>query len=281
MDNLFETVNPMGDQLENNQELPETQEIQETQEVEQPVEKTPEELIELPDEELKKYGIDDPKQWKSYQRLLHKKENEWQKRELAYQQMLQEMQAKFENKLNEFQSTLVEKINPPKQEEPLIPPVPPRPDADGLIDPVEEARYAKALAEYNYKLLEKQREEFQSMKSLYEQERRAKEEAEKVAQAKAYVVNKLQQVGGLTPQQAMEALNLITFKDENEYAQAIVDLYKLKKGLVNVNTKKEKLNIPSPVGVEGGTTPSPADETEIFLNSFGQSKTRELFKKII
>lgn len=287
LDSLFETVNPQEGEQSGTQEVPaqqefEQQEVEQSSEnVEEPI-KSPEELIDLPDEELKKYGIDDPKQWKSYQRLLHKKENEWQKRELAYQQMLQQIQAQFESKLNEFQNTLVEKINPPTPEEPLIPPVPPRADADGLIDPVEEARYAKALAEYNYKLLEKQKEEFQAMKSLYEQERKAKEEAEKVAQAKAHVINKLQQVGGLRPQQAMEALNMIIFKDEDEYAKAIVDLYKFRTGLVSVNkNNKERLNTPIPVGIEGGTTPSPVDETEVFMNGFGQSKTKEIFKKIL
>ena len=51
----------------------------------EPIELTINEMLEMEDEELKSYGIDDPRTWKSYQRLLHKQQAEWKKKEADYE----------------------------------------------------------------------------------------------------------------------------------------------------------------------------------------------------
>ena len=49
---------------------------------------TIDEMLVMEDEELKSYGIDDPSRWKSYQKLMNKKEAEWIKEKNVYDKNL-------------------------------------------------------------------------------------------------------------------------------------------------------------------------------------------------
>lgn len=113
-----------------------------------------EKLLELEDTELKeKYGIEDPKNWKSYQRALHKEQRERTEEREQFQNILDERDDKFNETLNTHKLE-IEALKP--KEDVLGPPK--------LIDnddPVEVIKYLQETIEYNNKLNDKKFEKFE------------------------------------------------------------------------------------------------------------------------
>ena len=158
-----EPINPEPAKLQNPQEPVEPIEpVSRRQPVQQrvnkpiepvvPVEPTPEppepevltvdEMLNMEDEELKSYGIDDPKVWKSYQRLLHKKEVEWRKKEGQYEDAISKLQQKTNVPVVRRDQPDPNQLNPNQQDlnVPLVKPQKPQRPAsydytEALTDP--------------------------------------------------------------------------------------------------------------------------------------------------
>ena len=109
---------------------------------------TIDEMLEMEDEELTSYGIDNPKTWKAYQRLLTKKTVEWKDKERIFEQRISDLErGKPSNPISPNPSP----VNP---EAPLVKPVKPqRPvrysATEALTDPESEsAMYMNAMDAY-------------------------------------------------------------------------------------------------------------------------------------
>lgn len=266
MDELFE-VSQQGE----SQEQPQVERQVEDQE-------TPEQLHELAnqlsDEELKQKGVDDPKSFRYWNSKYDKEVSPLKSQVEMLNQKLQAYESKFE-KVSEFEN-VIKTLNQPKPPEPIVEPQPPSTD-----DPIEQMEYLKKVANYNKKIVEMQRDEFNKFRGEIEKERQAQIEAQKQAQYKAYVAGKLQTVGGLKPEEALEAINIYSKAqaNEDEYYKDLSEFFKYKKnkGLTQ-KTKTEQPNLPLPPGINSGTNVSTPDETQEFMGSIGKKDNSWVFQ---
>jgi len=267
MDDIFETSQKGESHIETPPETP--VEIQET----------PEQLHELAnqlsDEELKQKGVDDPKSFRYWNSKYDKEVSPLKSQVEVLNQKLQEYAVKLE-KVSEFESVINAFKNPPQKEEVLVKPQKPADD-----DPVAKLNYLESLAEYNEKVIQKQTSEFNKFLDTQKQREQAQVDLQKQAQYKAYVAGKLQTVGGLKPEEALEAINIYSKaqSNEDEYFGDLSEFYKYKKnkGLVN-KIKTEQPDQPLPPGIKSGTNVPTEDETKNFMGSIGQRKDVGLFE---
>lgn len=265
-DELFETS------ASESQETPQDNRQVETQE-------TPEQLHELAnqlsDEELKQKGVDDPKSFRFWNSKYDKEVSPLKSQVEVLNQKLQEYESKL-SKVSEFENVINAFKNPPKPQEPLVEPQPPSTD-----DPIEQMEYLKKVANYNKKVVEMQRDEFNKFRGEIEKERQATIEAQKQAQYKAYVAGKLQTVGGLKPEEALEAINVYSKAqaNEDEYYKDLSEffIYKKNKGLTQ-KIKPEQPNLPLPPGINSGTNVSTPDETQEFMGKLGRQDNSWVFQ---
>jgi hypothetical protein len=263
MDELFETS-----------QTGESQKEVETQ-VEKQVE-TPEQLHELAnqfsDEELKQRGVDDPKSFRYWNSKYDKEVNPLKMKVQELEQRLQEKETKF----SEFENIVNVIKNPVQKEEILVKPQKPTDD-----DPAAKLDYLESLAEYNEKVRTKETSEFKAFVEMQKQKEQIQVEAQKQAQYKAYVAGKLQTVGGLKPEEALEAINIYSKAqtNEDEYFGDLSEFYKYKKnkGLVN-KIKTEQSEQPLPPGIKSGASVPTEDETKEFLGSLNRRKDIGLFE---
>lgn len=241
-------------------------------EAEVPVVIEPEhELAEKPEEELKQLGVDDPKSFKYWNSKYDKEVTPLKAKLQELEQRLQEK----DSKVSEFETFMNNLKNPPKKEEPLVEPTPPSSD-----DPLEQIDYLKKLSVYNKGIVEQQRNEFSQFKGVIENERKAKEKAQADAQYKAFVLGKLQEVGRLKPEEALEAVNVFSKAQTNadEYFGDLAEFYKFKKDKgLKQKIKSEQPNAPLPPGISSGTNVPTEDETKAFMGNIGRSDTRGVF----
>lgn len=259
MDEMFET-SQSGESLEK------------VEEVETPKVETPEKIHELadePEEKLKQLGVDDPKSFK-YWNSKYDKEVVPLKAEL--QELRQQLQDK-DSKFSEFENFMNQSKAP--KEEPLV-----EPNAPSSDDPIEQIDYLKKLAVYNKKIVEQQRNEFSQFRGTIEEERKAKEQVQAEAQYKAFVAGKLQEIGKLRPEEALEAINIYAQAQTNPdgYIADLAEFYKFKKekGL-KIKTKTEQPDSPLPPGIKSGTNPPTEDETEKFMGGMGKADKSWIF----
>jgi hypothetical protein len=267
MDDIFETSQPSNGS-----------ESHGTPQVEKPVEyqETPEQLHELAnqlsDEELKQRGVDDPKSFRYWNSKYDKEVNPLKTKVQELSQRLQEKEAKF----SEFENIVNVIKNPVQKEEPLVKPQKPTDD-----DPVAKLNYLETLADYNEKVNQKQASEFTKFVETQKQKEQAQAETLKQAQYKAYVAGKLQTVGGLKPEEALEAINIYSKaqSNEDEYFGDLSEFYKYKKnkGLVN-KIKTEQPDQPLPPGIKSGANVPTEDETKNFMGSINTRKDIGLFE---
>lgn len=118
------------------------------------------------------------------------------------------------------------RLNPVKQEEPLVPPVPPRSD-----DPIEEIRYAREYAEYTNKMNEQRFGKIDSYFQQVEQERLQHKQQEEIAKQRAWQVSQFIQAG-LSPEEANQAL--VDFSQAadtpDKYFKDLAEFYRFKNG---------------------------------------------------
>ncbi len=243
------------------------------------VQETPEQIHELAnqlsDEELKQKGVDDPKSFRYWNSKYDKEVSPLKSQVETLNQKLQEYSAKLE-KVSEFENVIEAIKNPVKKPEPLVEPNPPSSD-----DPLEQIDYLKKLSTYNKKIVDMQRDEFNQFKGSIEKERQAQLESQKAAQYKAYVAGKLQSVGGLKPEEALEAINIYSKaqSNEDEYFKDLSEFFKYKKNKgLTTKTKTEQPNQPLPPGINSGTNVSTPDETQEFMGKMGRSDNSWVFQ---
>lgn len=209
-------------------------------------------MLELPDEQLAEYGIDNPKQWKSYQRAFTKANQELKalKSKLAQQSS----QSNGDSKLAELERQLAELKNPSVQPKPLEKPV--RPTLPKMPTNFDPSRMGDmGTAEYTYMqekmvydqqkaIYDEQYEQYkeavdaQRVQQLENQTKMTKRTIEQ-EQIRQGMIAKLSKQG-LTPAEASAAFEMALkpeFYDENLIAVG----YKLKVGKkVEQQVRKEK-----------------------------------------
>lgn len=246
---------------------------------------TVEEMLEMEDAELKSYGIDDPKTWKSYQRLLHKKEAEWKLKERVYEETL--------NKL---------KVNQPARNEepesrqdpraPLKPPVKPRKPAnydyaEALTDSTSEsARYLAEVDRYREEKDAYQDAVIANLTGYVSNEQQTKIQQRKREEVKSMSLSRFQQ-RGLNAQEASNLFDRIEqayMSDAETGADIFVSLFKggrvngSKEAPVN-NNGRRKLpeNIIMPPGVNTSTAKPTESNTKNFMQGIqGGNQTRRI-----
>jgi hypothetical protein len=141
-------------------------------------------------------------------------------------------------------------LNPPKKDEPLVPPTPPRSD-----DPVEEIRYAREYAEYVNKVNEQRYGKMDAYFQTIEAERQAHKQQELIAQQRAWQVSQLAQ-SGLSPEEANQALADFSRDAEtpDKYFKDLAEFWKFRNGQQSKPSKIEqranrKYELP-PLGAE-------------------------------
>ena len=261
VDDLYKTYNPRSAENElpnedekfisddnetddENSDLDDSTENNEEENLEEHQALTPEmitAMLELPDEQLAQYGIDNPKQWKSYQRAFTKANQELKALKSKMGQL--EANGNANTELAELKQQIAELKNPKSQSKPLEKPVRP-----ALPKMPANFNYANAseqgTAEYAYmqeKMVYDQQkaiydEEYEAYKEVIDAQRTQQLEAQskmtkqsiEQQQIKQAMVSKLTKLN-LTPAEAEAAFNMALkpeFYDENLIATG----YKLKMG---------------------------------------------------
>lgn len=278
-------ISPRGEEFSRSQEP-----VDEPQNTDEPQELTVEEMLEMEDAELKSYGIDDPKTWKSYQRLLHKKEAEWKQKERIYEEALGKL------KVNQPARNPEPEVNQPVQQQrvPLAPPVKPqRPAnydyAEALSDPTSEsARYLAAIERYREEKDAYQDAKIAELTGYVSNEQQAKIAQRKREEVKSMSISRFQQ-RGLNGQEAADLFNKIEqayMSDAETGADIFVSLFKggrvatgSEKNPVNNTNGRRKLpdNIIMPPGVNTSTAKPAESTSKSFMSSIqGGNQTRKI-----
>jgi hypothetical protein len=244
----------------------------------------------LPDEQLSKYGVDNPKQWKSYQRAFTKANQD----KLALERKLAQLESNSgdANKIAELERKITELQNPKSQSKPLE-----RPTRPVLPQMPANFNYANATeqgtAEYAYmqeKIVYDQQkalydEQYENYKEIMDaQHRQQLENESKVnrktleqSQIKAEMIAKLTKLD-LSPAEAEAAFNM-ALKPEFYDEKLIATGYKLKMNKkvendVRINKRTDKRSKFFLPGVGGGSAQSSSGKGE-----FSSSKdTSNLYK---
>ena len=154
------------------------------------------------------------------------------------------------DKLRQEIDSIKGQLNPPKKEEPLVPPVPPRND-----DPLEEIRYAREYAEYTNKMNEARFGKMDAYFQTIEQERQQQKQQAEVSKQRAWQVSQLAQAG-LSPEEANQALADFSQAADtpDKYFKDLAEFWKFKNGQSSKPSKVEqranrKYELP-PLGTE-------------------------------
>lgn len=207
-------------------------------------------MLELPDEQLAKYGIDNPKQWKSYQRAFTKanQENKSLKSKLAQL----ETNNGNANEIAELRQQLTELKNPQNQSKPLErptrPQLPRKPAGFNYSNASEqgtaEYAYMQEKLDYDEKLAiyneqyEMYNEKVNAQhRQLVENESKITRRSLEQQQIKANMVSRLTKLD-LSPAEAAAAFEM-ALKPEFYDEKLIATGYKMKMGK-KIETEKEE-----------------------------------------
>lgn len=162
-------------------------------------------------------------------------------------------------------------LNPPAKEEPLVDPVTPTTD-----DPNEWVEYLKLKSVYDAKSHQKEMGEMKGVVEQFQNVLTSQAETEKANQLKTYNLGKLQTVGGLTPEESVDAVGLFSNPNqtEEEYFKYIADYYKFRKGK-SAPIKPTSPKTPKPLATQSGETEVKVDGDDQFasdMNTFIQKK---------
>lgn len=226
-------------------------------------------LLKLPDAKLIEYGIDDPKQWKNYQRALTKAN-------IELKQLRSQMQPQLNPEIEMLKKQIAELKTPVQRPEPVKAPIPPqmpqRPAnfnwANIGIEGSAEMNYMQAkdafdekqyhyqmdLANYNATLLS-------SVSNTLNEERQTRAQEQQMSAIRTDGIGRLMK-SGLNAIEAQEAWDMATNpqKMQSFYSpENIGALYKIQKGGTPINNKgnrfdRNKRNRENflPPGVSGG-----------------------------
>lgn len=167
-------------------------------------------------------------------------------------------------KLRQEIDSIKGQLNPPKKEEPLVPPTPPRSD-----DPIEEIRYAREYAEYTNKMNELRFGKMDAYFQTIEQERQATRQQQEVTRQRAWQVSQLAQAG-LSPEEANQALTDFSQAADtpDKYFKDLAEFWKFKNGLSKPSKVEQRANrkveLP-PLGVENSESETQkVDPNDVF-----------------
>lgn len=209
-------------------------------------------MLELPDEQLSQYGIDNPKQWKSYQRAFTKANQEL--KALKSKMAQQESEGNGNGKLAELERQMAELKNPSVQQKPLERPV--RPTLPKMPANFDYSRAGDmGTAEYSYmqeKMVYDQQkavydEQYEIWKETIDAQRSQQLEAQtkitkksiEQQQIKQDMVSRLTKLN-LTPAEASAAFEM-ALKPEFYDEKLIAMGYKMKVGkTVEQQVRREK-----------------------------------------
>jgi hypothetical protein len=282
-------LSPRENEFDRGQQQPESVVPQETGA--EPEVLTVDEMLEMEDAELKSYGIDDPKTWKSYQRLLHKKEAEWKVKEAKYEKTLAQINVSRATESNLNQPPREQNVS---QNAPLTKPVrPQRPvnydSSEAVTDPnSESARYLVQMDRYRDEKDAYQDTVIAQLTGYVGEEQRTKIQQRRREEVKSQSLSRFQQ-RGLTAKDASQLYDQIEqayMSDAETGADIFVNLFKggnsngsdLTKS-VSTNTGKRKLpdNIILPPGVNASTAKPAESNTKSFMQSIqGGNQTRRI-----
>ena len=145
--------------------------------------------------------------------------------------------------------TIKTQLNPPKEAEKLVEPIKPATD-----DPNDMLDYLNAKDAYNSKLLAQKFDSQEKYFQQIEQERQQRAQAEEANQLKSYQLGKLQTVGRLTPEEAVDAITMFSnpAQSEDEYYGYIADFYKHRRGISASPRTTNVKKTPAPLATQAG-----------------------------
>jgi hypothetical protein len=209
-------------------------------------------------------------QW--YKSQLDKMQNEYKnilaERETNWSQEKEDLS----NKISLLMENMEGLKNPPsKPEEP-----PQMPNISEDENPLAWIKYFKDLNIYNSKN-NPMKNEIESLKTQFQKEQDAKKANEQYQLWKSDLIGQFEQ-RGLSHTEAIDCFNRFSQKGSIN-PDNFVALYKLSAGQTPPkNPKEEKETFPLPVGAGGGANVKQSD-AEGFINSIGQNKFKDIFKK--
>lgn len=245
-DELYKIYNPKGDGVvieEGEETEPEEQESIETPIEEEPEEELSEEQIEkllkVSDATLSKMGIDDPKQWKSYQRALTKTKMELKQKELESNKP-----NRSEEKIAQLERQIQELKKPPEEplKKPEMPKMPKRPVdfnyADITDSSTSSGKYIQDREDYDFQMMEyhNQLDEYRDKRETQLREALETDRLEK-AKEREFEERKTQVLSsfiseGLSPAEAQEEWSKITKEPENYFSpKRLAKLAKIERGI--------------------------------------------------
>jgi len=188
-----------------------------------------EQLLELEDTELKeKYGIGDPKNWKSYQRALHKEQRERTDEREKNQRMLDDRDERLNEMLNTHKLE-IEALKPKPKEDILEAPV----YVDNG-DPEERIAFLDKRAVYDNKVAAKERantaKEVAELKNLLMEGQQEAEEQKNLAMVKSVTKGKWMSKLDMSIEDAEECWNWQHTQNGDDRIEAIGKLYLNSKG---------------------------------------------------
>ncbi len=244
-------------------------------------EEEPQEVPASQGEEIPKKRIENTKEW--FQSQYDKTQKELAaERELRVREK-EELTQQFEGLKKDLEGLK----NPPKPEEVLVEPMPPKPlpnyDKEAAYtDPtsesfrwrVENDEFLRQEAEYNRKLRAKEIEKISKLEKELENERKLKESQKLKEAEKAYLLGELAKYG--TQEEAMRAYAKYTAPG-SVTAERIMALLRLEEGNgVPKSPKPEKEKFPLPAGISGAADVNLKD-SDTLINSMGANKFKTIF----
>ncbi len=225
-----------------------------------------EKLLEVSDEELKtKYGIENPKNWKSYQRALHKEQRERAEEREKFQKLLEERENAFKQAQEQFKSVI-----PKPQEEKFEEPEEPQPPNVSLADDPDawttyyrkQREYNKQVREYDRKMHQKEigeiKDAFGKTEQQLQQEQRLREQQRNLEATKAIAMGRWG-TQGHKREDFDELWKTLTETNGEKFIDAIGELVKYRKNkggniddLKGQRDQRGQLSGASPIGQGGG-----------------------------
>lgn len=145
--------------------------------------------------------------------------------------------------------TIKTQLNPPPKEEVLVEPVAPTTD-----DPNDLLDYLKAKVVYDNKVHQKEMGEMKGVVSQFQTAMATQAQTDEANQLKSYQLGKLQTVGRLTPEEAVDAITMFSnpAQSEDEYYGYIADFYKHRRGISASPRTTNVKKTPAPLATQAG-----------------------------
>jgi len=226
------------------------------------VEESPAKTEEAPIEEIKDIPHkEDPSRFEFWQSKFTQEQN---------------ARKELEDKVQSFEQKMEVFAKPPKEEpKPLEIPREPMPDADGNIDPLDEVKYLRAENKYIRHTVDK-------ISGTFEQQEKARKEAEQSAYLKAKTLGEYQNVG-VEASKSQMMYDFYTSEEsiDPKIGEIMFDAVQAYKGMQSqdnpkteqMKAKQEKYEVPPPPGVVSGKSDVPKQALDFAEDLLGYQKS--------